>query len=1177
MSNLHQPSAFDIVPWNPSFETGIEVIDEQHRRLVELLNDLAHQYVYGLELAEVERIVDGLVDYAAYHFNTEEALWEEVLAGDPWFEAHQHTHNGFVQKVRKLQSELVQNENLPALDDLLSFLIRWLAHHILYEDKRFSVVWLQLQRGQSLEAAKQKSLEAMSGQASGLIQSVLGMYQQLSTRTLALEREAYARQQAEQALRKQESYWKSVLGATNDSLWDWDAAQLDSVKQAGQAIFLQKGQRIHPDDWPGLREDLLGHLLGETDVFSHQHRVIESDGRERWVQSRGKIIKQDSGGRPVRMVGTQTDITDRKTAEFTLKRDRDMRLLISEFAADFMASSPEDFDAAISRALQHGGEYIQADRTYVFVLTDDGQYMNNTHEWCAQGITPELDNLQEIPCDSVPWWWQQLKAVGHVLVPRVSEMPRQAQAEQALLKAQSVQSVCVYPLRMGKKLVGFLGCDAVTRERPWGPETLEFLGLMCDLLGIALDHRQLHQKRVQALGRLERAEQQAHLGHWSFNLHTGETAWSPEMFRIFGLNPEQQAPDYDTYFEMIHPDDRRPVHQAFKKAKHTLGELHVEHRILLDEGQIRHVEIRGQFERGRDGCSAIAQGTLQDITAKAQHREELRRQAFEDSLTGLPNRRALEDILLQQIAHCSEHKQRLVLGLLDLDNFREANEQYGPAIGDAVLVALSQRMRLLFDQSVVIARVGGDEFVVLFTGLDDDEDCFPQISRVLATISEPLTIEGVELAITASVGVTEYPQIIKVSAEQLLRQAQQALFEAKLQGKGRFLKYNVAWEQDTRAMTGRLQEIERALHADEFVLYYQPKVHMSNGNVFGAEALIRWQKPSGKLVLPGDFLPDLLDHPLEIELGDWVLHSALAQMRLWQAQGLQLQVSVNVSSQQLLEEAFVDKLSAALDEYPEIAPAALQIEILESSALHDLEKVSRVIQRCRQLGVRFALDDFGTGFSSLAYLKHLPASVLKIDQSFVRGMLESADDLSIISGVVGMAQAFGLQVIAEGVETADHAELLLQLGCEQAQGYGIARPMPAENLPEWIGNWKPEPSWRQQVPVKSHNLPLLYAEVEHRRWVKDLHQWLIGARDTLPVMDYHQCRAGLWIDNEARSRFSLRPEVHQLDKLHRDLHQLGRDTVAAHTKGNTDQALAMLADVRELRDQFLQVLRALIG
>ncbi|MDR9425616.1 MAG: bacteriohemerythrin, partial [Marinobacter sp.] len=830
MSNLHQPSAFDIVPWNPSFETGIEVIDEQHRRLVELLNDLAHQYVYGLELAEVERIVGGLVDYAAYHFNTEEALWKEVLAGDQWFEAHQHTHNGFVQKVRKLQSELVQNENLPALDDLLSFLISWLAHHILYEDKRFSVVWLEVQGGRDLDAAKKLSLDAMSGQASGLIQSVLGMYQQLSTRTLALEREAYARQQAEQALRKQESYWQSVLGATNDSLWDWDAAQLESVRQSDQAVF---GQRIHPDDWPGLRKQLLEHLLGETGVFSHQHRVIENDGRERWVQSRGKIIKQDSCGRPLRMVGTQTDITDRKTAEFTLKRDRDMRLLISEFAADFMASSPEDFDAAINRALQRGGEYLQSDRVYVVLVTDDGQYMNNTHEWCAHGISSELESLQEVPCDSVPWWWQELKVAGHVLVSRVSEMPRQAQTEQALLQAQSVQSVCVYPLRMGKKLVGFLGCDAVTRERHWGSETLEFLGLMSDLLGIALDHRQLHQKRVQALGRLERAEQQAHLGHWSFNLHSGEIIWSPEMFRIFGLNPEQQAPDYDAYFEMIHPDDRRPVHQAFKKAKDTLGKLHVEHRILLDEGRNRHVEIRGQFEPGRDGCPAIAEGTLQDITAKAQHREELRRQAFEDSLTGLPNRRALEDTLLQQIAHCSENKQRLVLGLLDLDNFREANEQYGPAIGDAVLVALSQRMRLLFDQSVVIARVGGDEFVVLFTGLDDDEDCFPQINRVLAAISEPLTIEGVELAITASVGVTEYPQIIKVSAEQLLRQAQQALFEAKLQGKGRFLKYNVAWEQDTRAMTGRLQEIERALHADEFVLYYQPKVHMSNGSVFG--------------------------------------------------------------------------------------------------------------------------------------------------------------------------------------------------------------------------------------------------------------------------------------------------------------------------------------------------------
>ncbi len=1177
MSSLHQPSAFDIVPWNPSFETGIDVIDEQHRRLVGLLNDLAHQYVYGLELAEVERIVDGLVDYTAYHFDTEEALWEEVLAGDKWFEAHKDTHDGFVQTVRRLQSELVRSKNMPALDDLLSFLTSWLAHHILYEDKRFSVLWLEMRGGHDLNTAKKKSLEVMSGQASGLIQSVLAMYKQLSTRTLALEREAYARKQAEQALREQDAHWTSVLGATNDILWDWDYAQLESVRQADQAVFLQCGQRIHPDDWPGLREDLLEHLLGQTDVFCHQHRVIEGDGDERWVQSRGKVIEQDENGRPVRMVGTQTDITDRKTAELTLQRDRDTRLLISEFAADFMASSPEDFDAAINRALQRGGEYIQADRVYVFLVTDDGQYMNNTHEWCAHGITPEIEHAQEIPCSSTPWWWQQLQDTGYVLIPRVSDMPHEARAEQAILQTQNVQSVCVYPLRMGKKLVGFLGSDAVTQERHWGRETLDFLGLMSDLLGIALDHRQLQQKRAQALARLERAEEQAHLGHWSFNLHTGEVTWSPEMFRIFEREPEQLAPDYDAYLEMIHPEERQRVHHAFKKAKDNLGSLQVEHRIMLDGGRTRHVEVRGQFEPGRNGCSVVAQGTLQDITEKALHREELRHQAFEDSLTGLPNRRALEDILVQQIAHCSNHKQRLVLGLLDLDNFREANERHGPAIGDAVLVALSRRMRLLFGTSAVIARVGGDEFVVLFTGLEDDEDCFLQINRLLAAIREPLTIEGVALEITASAGVTEYPQMMKVSAEQLVRQAQQALFEAKLQGKGRFQKYNVTWEQDTRAMTGRLQEIDRALHAEEFVLYYQPKVHMATGCVFGVEALIRWQQPSGRLISPGDFLPDLQGHPLEIELGDWVIHSALAQMRLWQARGFQFQVSVNVSSQQLLEEAFVDKLSAALDEYLEVAPAALQIEILESSALHDLEKVSRVMQRCRQLGVRFALDDFGTGFSSLAYLKHLPASVLKIDQSFVSGMLESADDLSIISGVVGMAQAFGLQVIAEGVESAEHGELLLKLGCEQAQGYGIARPMPAENLPEWIGNWQTEPSWSQQVPVKSYNLPLLYAEVEHRRWVKDLQQWLTGARETVPDMDHHQCRVGLWIDNEARSRFSMRPELYQLDRLHQDLHQLGRKALAVHAKGNTGQALAMLSDIRSLRDRFLQELRALIG
>ncbi|MCO4321353.1 putative bifunctional diguanylate cyclase/phosphodiesterase [Aliidiomarina quisquiliarum] len=318
---------------------------------------------------------------------------------------------------------------------------------------------------------------------------------------------------------------------------------------------------------------------------------------------------------------------------------------------------------------------------------------------------------------------------------------------------------------------------------------------------------------------------------------------------------------------------------------------------------------------------------------------------------------------------------------------------------------LAKRLQRLFNSSTVLARVGGDEFVMLFSRLEAEESYFPQLNRLLAAVNKPLTIDGVDLVLTASIGVTEYPQPLEVAGEQLMRQAQQALFQVKMLGRGHYQKYDVGSEQNARELTDYIEQIRKGLHAGEFVLHYQPKVYMKSGIVFGAEALIRWQKSTGELVLPGNFLPALFNHPLEVELGDWVIRTALAQMHLWKQQGLNIKVSVNVSSQQLFDTAFVDKLNAELKLYPDINPSLFQLEVLESSMLDDLQAVSSIMQNCRRLGVSFALDDFGTGYSSLAYLKHLPANVLKVDQSFVREMMQNTDDLSIISGVIGMANA----------------------------------------------------------------------------------------------------------------------------------------------------------------------------
>lgn len=283
-----------------------------------------------------------------------------------------------------------------------------------------------------------------------------------------------------------------------------------------------------------------------------------------------------------------------------------------------------------------------------------------------------------------------------------------------------------------------------------------------------------------------------------------------------------------------------------------------------------------------------------------------------------------------------------------------------------------------------------------------------------------------------------------------MRHADQAMYQAKHAGKDCYQLFDIQLETEIRHKQQALQAISKGLQRGEFVLYYQPKINMQTLAFEGAEALIRWQHPQHGLLTPAAFLPATEGHQLELQLGEWVLHAALAQLQHWQLQGFYCPLSINIAAQQIQRPEFAEQLEAALMAYPQVNAQQLQLEILETSALEDMELVTRILSCCRELGVSLALDDFGTGYSSLSYLKRLPIDCLKIDQGFVRDMLADPDDLSIIQGVLGLAKAFHLHVIAEGVETPAHCRQLLLMGCTSGQGYGIARPMPAKELPEWV-------------------------------------------------------------------------------------------------------------------------------
>lgn len=579
--------------------------------------------------------------------------------------------------------------------------------------------------------------------------------------------------------------------------------------------------------------------------------------------------------------------------------------------------------------------------------------------------------------------------------------------------------------------------------------------------------------------------------------------------------------------------------------------------------------------RDEKGRTQAYVGLFSDITALKEQGQRLEYLAHYDALTTLPNRGLLADRLRQGMAQARRRGQLVAVAYLDLDGFKAVNDAYGHEVGDRLLVALATRMKHASRDGDTLARIGGDEFVAIFLDLPDTQSCLPMIERLLAAVSQEVNLGVLTLRVSASLGVTFFPQMEDVDADQLLRQADQAMYQAKLAGKGRYHVFDAQQDRTVRGHHEGLDRIRQALRAGEFELHYQPKVNMRSGKVMGAEALIRWNHPEKGLLPPSEFLPLVENHPLSVEVGEWVMKDALQQMDLWRLEGLRLPVSFNVGARQLQQPDFVERMRRTLAGHPALRPHDLQIEVLETSALEDLALVSEVIETCREIGVSFALDDFGAGYSSLTYLKRLPVSMLKIDQSFVCGMLDDPEDLAILEGVVGLAVAFGREVIAEGVETVEHGEMLLQLGCELAQGYGIARPMKAGEMRNWAAHWKPDEAWTGLAAVSRRDLAVLFAGAELRSWVDRIDRHFVGKGEVPLVPNHHHCRFGAWLDVQGPAHAHDWPSLQVIEPLHREVHALGQSVCEHRASGRISAGLEHLTELHRRRDELAGHLKTL--
>jgi diguanylate cyclase (GGDEF)-like protein/PAS domain S-box-containing protein len=519
----------------------------------------------------------------------------------------------------------------------------------------------------------------------------------------------------------------------------------------------------------------------------------------------------------------------------------------------------------------------------------------------------------------------------------------------------------------------------------------------------------------------------------------------------------------DEVFHVINQSTLRPIKNLAQRAIHEdktiIEELNI-HSMLISKNEQRYsIELSVSPIRNNDGYILGCVLVFHNITEKNQLMEQIAWQAGHDTLTKLPNRTLLSDRIGQAIAHALRQEQLLLVCFMDLDGFKAVNDQHGHEMGDKLLIEVARRLTNVVRSDDTVSRLGGDEFVLLLSELRSSDEVDILISRILEEMARPFLIDKVILKISSSIGATIFP-FDSNDTDTLLRHADQAMYQAKQSGRNRFHLFDSSMDLQVQERHQQIVRLEEALIRNELCLHYQPKVNLKTGQIIGMEGLLRWQHPDRGLLRPHEFLHYAEESNLIINIGNWVLNEALVQIKQWHEAGHDWVLSVNIAARQLQRHDFVSNIQSILALHPDAPAQNLELEILESTALKDMNHVSSVILACQEMEITISLDDFGSGYSSLAYLRHLPVDRLKIDQSFVRDMLDDEEDCALVEGILQMARVFRRDVIAEGMETAAHGALLLNLGCDKAQGNGIAHPMPASEVLNWATQFKPDPDWQ---------------------------------------------------------------------------------------------------------------------
>lgn len=730
---------------------------------------------------------------------------------------------------------------------------------------------------------------------------------------------------------------------------------------------------------------------------------------------------------------------------------RDQRELVYKLSLSLARSRIDELDASIQDFIAELGIHLMADRSYLMMLEEATQTASITHEICSPGTSPQQDAIQNVPMERFPWLADQLDAFPVVVIPDVEKLPDEAKEEKLELRRQGIQSLILIGMKLEGQLAGVLGFDFLDRSEAPDAAMREFLVQLGEVLGSSVHRQILAGRNARYENSLYRYSDQFPGVIFQFRMYPDGRVTFPFISKkveyMFGLAADTLRPDARPLLDLIHHDDKPGFREKVEESRLRMSPFETDFRAFRKDGSAAWIEARSVPARLADN-STIWHGYFYDVTDRKQSESEIEKLAFYDPLTGLPNRRLLRDRLAQALTGSTRDQNHGALVFIDLDNFKNINDSAGHLTGDELLIQVGQRLKQTVREWDTVARLGGDEFVLILKGFPaDTASAAARVEKVCEKVrdalNEPYDLNGIDYTGTPSIGVTLFFDH-DTSLEVLLSQADMAMFRAKEDGRNCIRFYDSMMQKKVSERLAMESDLRLAIRKNQLAVHYQVLVN-EKGNPVGAEALLRWHCPGRGMVSPAEFIPLAEETGLIESVGYWVLEEVLSRVASWKKRGgalSQLLVSVNVSAKQFHLPSFCSTVMALLRKTG-ASPRNLKVEITESALAYDLELVEETLRTLRSMGIRISLDDFGTGYSSLGYLKRLSLDELKIDQGFVRDILDDPNDAAIAETILALASALKLSAVAEGVETKGQLERLVRMGCTRFQGYYFSRPLPA--------------------------------------------------------------------------------------------------------------------------------------